>query len=269
AGDICNNALTLPQKAEGRMRYHNFVEASGFVPAVAEERFRRSVALFNQYEEYCPGANSIVPHAPYSVSAALWEQIIRFPGNRLLTIHNQESLSENELFMQGGGEFLRLYEMLGMDISFFRPSGKSSLQTYLPGFLPEQSLLLVHNVYTTREDVRFARETGIDTWWCLCPNANLYITGHLPDMAMLVQEKQRMVLGTDSLASNHQLSILAEMQAIRRHIPSVTDDQLFGWATLNGARALQLDAALGSFDRGKQPGVVLSSTDLASAQRLL
>ena len=41
-GDICNNTLTIPQKTKGRLRYHNFIEASGFPPAVAEKRFQRS-----------------------------------------------------------------------------------------------------------------------------------------------------------------------------------------------------------------------------------
>jgi cytosine/adenosine deaminase-related metal-dependent hydrolase len=46
-GDICNNTLTLAQKRKGRLYYHNFIEASGFVPAIAEQRFARSLDFFN------------------------------------------------------------------------------------------------------------------------------------------------------------------------------------------------------------------------------
>lgn len=268
-GDICNNADTLSQKSGGKLRYHNFIEVSGFNPAVAEERFRQAEALYSLYMDGGAGPASIVPHAPYSVSGELWEKIVHFPGNRLLTIHNQESLPETELFRRGSGEFLRLYQHMGLDISFFAPSGKSSLQTYLPRFRPQQSLILVHNVYTTGEDVLFAMNAGHRIGWCLCPNANLYITEQLPDVPMLMQQEQPIVLGTDSLASNTGLSILAEMRTIRQHFPAVTDEQLFGWATLNGARALQMDAELGSFEAGKQPGLVLSSADLATAKRLV
>lgn len=268
-GDICNNTLSLPQKIKGNIRYHNFIEASGFEPALARQRFQQAVDIYREYAAQYPAASSLVPHAPYSVSEELWQKIIHFPGNGLMTIHNQESLPENELFLYRQGEFLTLYERMNMDTSFFRSSGKSSLQTYLPKFLPHQTLILVHNVHTAWEDVLFAVHTGRTIRWCLCPNANLYITGLLPDVELLIKEDQPIVLGTDSLASNHQLSILAEMQTIRQHFPSVSGEQLFGWATINGAKALQLDAALGSFEKGKQPGVALSNNELSSVQRLL
>jgi len=271
-GDICNNSLTLTQKIKGRLRYHNFIEASGFLPSLANERFRRAVDIFNNYASNpsIPAAsNSIVPHAPYSVSEELWQQIVDFPGNQLMTIHNQESMAEDELFLYRQGEFLDLYRNMNIDISFFQSSGKSSLQTYLSKFLPQQSLILVHNVHTTANDLLFARNTGHTIAWCLCPNANLYITGQLPDIPLLIKENCTIVLGTDSLASNHQLSILAEMQTIRRHFPDIPVEQLLAWATLNGAKALQMDTLLGSFEKGKQPGVTLLSSDLAASRKLI
>ncbi len=38
-GDICNTAITIGQKAQKRLRYHNFIEVAGFVPASAKDRF--------------------------------------------------------------------------------------------------------------------------------------------------------------------------------------------------------------------------------------
>jgi cytosine/adenosine deaminase-related metal-dependent hydrolase len=66
------------------------------------------------------------------------------------------------------------------------------------------------------------------------------------------------VVGTDSLASNHQLDILEELKTIQ-----LTNNLIFPlstllkWATINGARALKLDSLIGSFEKGKKPGVVL------------
>jgi cytosine/adenosine deaminase-related metal-dependent hydrolase len=65
------------------------------------------------------------------------------------------------------------------------------------------------------------------------------------------------VLGTDSLASNHQLSILEEIKTIQSNFPAIETATLLKWATSNGAKALQLDSMLGSFEKGKKPGVVL------------
>jgi len=77
------------------------------------------------------------------------------------------------------------------------------------------------------------------------------------------------VLGTDSLASNHRLSILEEIKTLRRAFPRIGISEMLRWATYNGAKALQLDSVLGSFEKGKQPGVILIEKDGATVRRLL
>jgi len=271
-GDICNNTLTLPQKNRGRIYYHNFIEASGFNPHIADLRFERSLEFFREYAKHYSlpvESNSIVPHAPYSVANELWEKIIRFPGNHLMTIHNQETLAEDELFLGGTGDFLRLYEKMGIDISFFKPTAKSSLQSYLLKFIKNQSVILVHNVHTTEPDLLFAKETGKKLVWCFCPNANLYISGQLPAVDLFIKHDCEIVLGTDSLASNDQLSILEEIKTLRNHFPGITANQVLSWATINGAKALQMENLLGSFEKGKRPGVILCDDQLSRANRLL
>jgi cytosine/adenosine deaminase-related metal-dependent hydrolase len=266
-GDICNNVLTVPQKRKKRLHYHSFIEASGFNPQIATQRFERSREFFNEYSSIVP--SSIVPHAPYSVAEELWEKIVHFPANHLMTIHNQETIAENEWFINKEGAFIDFYEKMKIDTSFFRASGKSSLQSYLLKFLKNQPLILVHNVHTSEEDLQFARTSGRDLTWCFCPNANLYIGGQLPAIDLFIKHECRISLGTDSLASNHQLSILEEIKTIHRHFPSITQEQLLRWATSNGAKALQMDDLLGSFEQGKQPGVILCKNDLSSSERLL
>ncbi|HET6996768.1 MAG TPA: amidohydrolase family protein [Chitinophagaceae bacterium] len=269
-GDICNNTLTLPQKTKGNIRYHNFIEASGFNPEIAAARFERSLSFYNEYTQHLPAqSSSIVPHAPYSVADELWELIIHFPGNRLMTMHNQETIAENEWFIDKKGDFVDFYKKMNIDTSFFLPSGKSSLQSCLLKFLKNQPLILVHNVHTTEEDLLFSRASGREISWCFCPNANRYIGGQLPAIDLFIDHGSEIVLGTDSLASNHQLSILEEIRTIRRYFPGIAIDQVLRWATLNGARALQMDKLLGSFEAGKQPGVLLCENDLSSVRRLL
>lgn len=271
-GDICNNALTIQQKLKGRIWYHNFIEASGFTPAIAQQRFDRSKAFFAAFGQLYSipvESNSIVPHAPYSVSNELWEMIIHFPGNHLMTIHNQETAAEDELFRFKKGEFLGLYDKMKMDASFFEAPGKSSLQTCLPKFLPNQSVILVHNVYTSEEDIVVPQNSGRSIHWCLCPNANWYISRKMPPLDLFIKHNLPIVLGTDSLASNHQLSILDEIRTIRQHYPKIETAQLLKWGTSNGAKALQVDALLGSFGKNKKPGVLLLDTDLTTVKRLI
>jgi cytosine/adenosine deaminase-related metal-dependent hydrolase len=74
---------------------------------------------------------------------------------------------------------------------------------------------------------------------------------------MLMKHTDDIVLGTDSLASNDQLSILEEIKTLQNNFKELDLVTLLKWATSNGARALQRDERLGSFDKGKQPGVLL------------
>ncbi|MEP7237885.1 MAG: amidohydrolase family protein, partial [Ferruginibacter sp.] len=92
---------------------------------------------------------------------------------------------------------------------------------------------------------------------CLCPNANLYISNILPDVKMLMQHTDNIVLGTDSLASNDQLSILEEIKTLQNNFEALNLETLLKWATSNGAQALQMHDRLGSFEKGKQPGLIL------------
>jgi len=249
-GDICNTADTLEQKRKGRLRYHNFIETIGFVEGAARMRFDHGLRVLEEL-----GGGSIVPHAPYSVSPALFRLIAGHAKGGILTIHNQEDEGENEFLLTGKGEFLRLYAALGLDVSFFKGTGKRSLESWLGYFDPGQPVIAVHNVTTNEEDWRMA--AGRALTFCLCPNANLYISGELPDVEGLVRSGHPVVVGTDSLASNHGLSLLEELKTLEQAFPALRVEQLLQWATLNGARALGMEAGLGSFAPGKQPGVVL------------
>lgn len=257
-GDICNTADTLEAKQKGRLQYHNFIETIGFTEQGAQTRFNAGKAVFELFETVFPGMNSIVPHAPYSVSPALFGLIAGHAAGRPLTMHNQESEAENTFFLTGKGDFLRLYDLLGVDVSFFKGTGKRSLESCLPCFRQDQTMILVHNVATNMEDLRVAARAGSPcVYFCLCPNANRYIGGQLPDVDLLIRQGCRIVIGTDSLASNRELSILGELRTLQTAFPALDTPALLRWATSNGAEALRLGDKLGSFAPGKKPGIIL------------
>jgi cytosine/adenosine deaminase-related metal-dependent hydrolase len=253
-GDISNQAISATIKNNSKLYYHTFVEAMGFNPAQVETIMNKAKETQQSFK---PLKASIVPHAPYSVSDPLFAAISALANDQanLISMHNQETPAEDAFFMNKTGAFLELYKMLGLNLDAFQPTGKSSLQTTLPK-LPKTKTLLVHNTQTTKAEVDFAMEQHPDLYWCLCPNANLYIENTLPDVTMLAAAKLKITLGTDSLASNHQLSILDEMRVLQKH-KNVPFQDLLGWATINGAEYLGIEGAFGSFDVGKKPGVLL------------
>jgi len=257
-GDICNGTATLTPKQGAPIYYHSFVETMGFAPGAAQSRLDYSLSVLEQFRSLNDEmhACSVVPHAPYSVSKALFSLLSVMPDNTPISIHNQETAAENQLYKDKTGAFLDFYQHFGMDASAFIATGGTSLPAWLPYFqhLP---VILVHNTFSTREDVQFTKLHAPQAYWCLCPQANLYIENRLPDIPLLRSEGCTITLGTDSLASNHQLSIWEEIQAIRAHFPEIPLEEILQWATLNGAKALGITERYGSFEKGRQPGVIV------------
>jgi cytosine/adenosine deaminase-related metal-dependent hydrolase len=258
-GDICNNLLTLPQKLKHRLAYYNFIEASGWLPDVAGPRFSRSKFFYEKFAKHFD--TSIVPHAPYSVSDELWKLITPFYKNKVVSIHNQETFFEDELFLEGTGDFVRMYELMKIDNSHHLPAKKSSLQTYFSKLTEAAAIILVHNTFTKQEDLDFIKlETKnykLPTYFCICINANQYIEKAIPPVDMLMKNNCTIVLGTDSIASNYSLSLLDEMKSIQKYFSDIPLDTMLQWSTINGAKALQMDDTFGSFEKGKKPGVNL------------
>ena len=275
-GDICNNTLTIPQKKKQCLHYYNFIEASGWLPSVTETRFERARQLYDQFlTANAPLSTtkcSIVPHAPYSVSDNLWQAIQPYFENKTVTIHNQETAFEDEFFTHGTGDFTRMYELMKIDNSHHRPTKRSSLRSYFDKLLIAKNIILVHNTFTKEEDIHYACQlptANCQPYFCLCINANQYIEDAVPPIELFRQNNCNIVLGTDSLASNRSLSIADEIRTIRKHFPSIALEEILGWATLNGARALDMDNTLGSLEKGKKPGIVHFNENLSFIERLL
>ena len=122
---------------------------------------------------------------------------------------------------------------------------------------PNQRTLFVHNTLTTVDDIKAAQTWSNQVYWATCPRANMYIENRLPNYQHFIDEKALVTIGTDSLTSNWQLSIVAEMKAIAKYQSYVPLDTLLKWATLNGAEALGFEKDLGSLEVGKRPGLNL------------
>lgn len=280
-GDICNTADSILIKEKSKIYWHNFIEVSGFVDAAAEKRLSDAKDVYEKFQvSSFKFQISLSPHAPYSVSKTLFQLLNDATAQQLITIHNQECAAEDELYKNKIGGFLNLYKNFGIDISNFQPTAKSSLQSWFPYFTNHQSIILVHNTFSRQEDIDLVKEqqalTGKQHSFCLCANANLYIENKMPPIDMLRKNECNIIIGTDSYASNWQLNILEEIKTIQRETASTIPlQEVLQWATLNGAKALQVQDKFGSFEKGKQPGVVLIDaientrvTNNSSAKRL-
>jgi len=257
-GDISNSSITAKIKLTSKIYYHTFVEVFSFLPERAEETFEKALVLT---EEFKPQSVSVTPHAPYSVSKELFRLIKNYSDHHvnILSIHNQECDDENKFYRYKLGGFVGLYKHFNIDISFFKPQARNSLQSIIPLLTSNQPVLMVHNTCTNLKDIYFIKRFDKKVNWCFCPNANLFIENKLPKIDLFLNQGANITLGTDSLASNNKLCILNEMRTIQQHFPSLDISHLIKWATLNGAKFLGIDDEKGSIEVGKTPGLNLIS----------
>jgi len=234
-GDISNNMYTLEIKRNSRIWYHTFIELFGLDGNRAQEITAK--AQLAKQEFFLAGMSvSVAPHAIYSISPALWDELHKSYSSmppQVISIHHQESSGEKADHIPAG------YQMA-------RCLGQAS------------RCLLVHNTFSLKDDLfGYASDPG-RFYFVLCPRSNMFIQDRLPDLQVfsLPEFSRNVCLGTDSLASNTSLSILEEMKTIHQHAPELPLDTLVRWATLNGASALGKDG-FGSFEKGMTPGVNL------------
>ncbi|RIJ49871.1 amidohydrolase [Maribellus luteus] len=270
-GDVSNSGTSIPVKQNSKITYHTFVEAFGFHPSRAERAFDLAVQARNEFNRSGLPA-SIVPHSPYSVSELLFRKIQAeaVQNGGILSIHNQESQAEEQFFNEGTGAIAEhLQQNIGLDLSQWQAGRGTSLNCAME-FLPaKNTLLLVHNTFTSENDLQDLelQRSMENTFLVLCPGSNLYIENALPPVELFRKYGLNICLGTDSLASNSVLSILKEMTTLQQHFPEIQLEELISWACVNGAKALHISDTFGSFDTGKKPGVnLLTGVQLKNLQ---
>ncbi|MBT8219969.1 MAG: amidohydrolase family protein [Bacteroidia bacterium] len=257
-GDISNTTDTFELKTKGNLRYYTFVEHFDFL------QHDNAQAVLDQYDKIFqalspPTGNrkAKVPHAPYTVSSELFKLL--YPeddANLTISIHNQEMIPENQLFESKTGELTYFYRNFGIPLDNFQSTGKTSIHWALPRMNPKMRTILVHNTICSAEDIAYAHSWSDQVYWATCPNANLYIENRLPNYKLFIEASAKMTIGTDSLTSNWQLSILEEMKTILKYASYLSFENVLKWSTINGARALGFENELGSIEVDKRPGLV-------------
>jgi cytosine/adenosine deaminase-related metal-dependent hydrolase len=265
-GDISNTTDSFAVKNDARFSFYTFVELFDlFQPHNIQKESEKAHQVLAAAQSVGHPFNRahVSPHAPYSVSPQLFEEIRSINGSHqdvTVSIHNQETPAENEFLETGTGRLLDFYNNIGLPLAHFKPTAKRAIHYATEHLDPNQRTLFVHNTTSGLEDIRAAQAWSSNTYWATCPNANLYIENRLPDYQAFRTTGARVCIGTDSLASNWQLSILDELKTIHRYQSALPFQETIIWATAHGAQALGMFDRLGSIEPNKQPGLVWLST---------
>src|ERR1041385_2263887 len=198
----------------------------------------------------------VSPHAPYTVSAKLYEAVNWYAqqDNLRLATHIAESEDEGMFVRRGAGHFAERWTERGIPLT----SGGCSPLAYIDGFgLLRPETLLVHAIDLEDTDFDVLRDKQPAVVHCPKSNAKL---GH--GIARLSEIRATGVaigLGTDSVASNNVVDMFEEMRAaIYLQRGGALDAQTaFRMATLGGAECLGLSKDLGSLDVGKRADFVV------------
>jgi len=252
-GDICNGDSTLKAKQQHpELWYRNFCEVFSLNPADAEAALLRGIALAEKFDQR---AHPTL-HAPYSMSPPLRDLVSQqvVAQQVPLSLHFLESKEERQLFASLEGPLMDLFRGWGLT---FSPHKYNSVVDYVLEVLPKEvNTLLVHCTELKEEELERIVAGWPRVYFALCPLANDYIHGTVPPAQMMLAAKDRVCLGTDSLAGNHQLDMLAEMRHLQT-VQSIPTETLLQWATLNGARALDLPVESFTLQVGAKPKLIV------------
>lgn len=249
--DVSNTDISLDVKLKSELFYHTYVELFGRDKSISKEKTEEGKRIKSLFDLHQLSA-SITPHAPYSLSEELWNF---FQGaNENISVHNQESKDELDLFATGTGPFASYYspEQLEQLMKY-----RSSLLFLIEQLNHSKKILFVHNVYTNKADLDVLKASGLNYFFSFCPKSNLRIENKLPDFPLFFDQDDKLTIGTDSLASNDELSMIQELLAIQQAYPEIPLEKLVKWSTINGARFMDIEHVLGSFEKGKKPGINL------------
>jgi cytosine/adenosine deaminase-related metal-dependent hydrolase len=250
-GDISAGGASQPILANAPLRSVVFYEILGLTKERAEQSLATARAWLATHAATNRCRPALSPHAPYSVRSELFAQaaLLARDPKRPLAVHLAESREELELLHHRRGPFVSFLKDLGVWDAEGLASSPAFIMKVCNQCIPK---LFVHGNYLA-PSARIPRNSSI----IYCPRTHSAF-GHTPHpFRDFLARGIRVALGTDSLASNPDLSILAEIRYLHRRYPDVPGEVLLRMATLSGAEALGWADETGSLEAGKSADLVV------------
>jgi cytosine/adenosine deaminase-related metal-dependent hydrolase len=267
--DTCSSGVVMQAMRELGVRGIMYQEVFGPDPSQAEIAMRD---LGTAVDKLQPEQTELVslgvsPHAPYTVSDALYDQTARFANTRQLPLamHIAESEPEYDIVASGRGDFADRWQRRGIRAARRARSPIALLEQH--GLL-ERGPLLIHCVRVDDHDIETMARHRCAVAHCPASNAKF---GHgIAPLLPLIHAGIRVGIGSDSVASNNRMDVLDEARlavlihraATRRH-DAFGAHQALELATIGGARALRLESRIGSLDVGKDADLAAFRIDIA------
>ncbi|MEX2155406.1 MAG: amidohydrolase family protein [Gemmatimonadales bacterium] len=185
----------------------------------------------------------VSPHAPYTVSAPLYEAVAEYARRERLpvAVHIAESKEETQFVRDGTGPFTEALRARGIPVEAHHVS---PVQYVVQRGVITEGTLCIHCVQLDQDDVQALARRGAAIAHCPRSNA-VHRHGRAP-LKVFREEGITVGLGTDSVVSVGELDLWAEAEAA-----GLSGDEALRALTFDGARALGLDSEIGSLEVGK------------------
>lgn len=267
--DTCYSEAVMKAMRELGVRGVVYQEVFGPDPARASESMRdleeRITKLAAEQTDLV--RLGVSPHAPYTVSDPLYEAATTFAHRRglPLAMHVAESEAEHGCVVEGSGEFSDGLRKRGIASA---PRARSPIALLEERGALDQGALLIHCVRVDDADIAVMARHGCAVAHCPASNAKF---GHgIAPILPMIEAGVTVGIGSDSVASNNRMDLLDEARlAVLIHRATTRRHDAFGaeealeLATLGGARALGLQARIGSLEVGKDADLAAFRTDTA------
>lgn len=208
----------------------------------SDEYLAKGIELHDQLRSNSLISTAFAPHAPYTVSDAPLKRIATYAEELDIPIH------------------IHLHEIADEVEQAIAQSGKRPISRLNELGLISPRLLAVHMTQLTKDEIQLIAEAGAHVLHC--PESNLKLASGFCPTYELQQAGINVALGTDGAASNNDLDMIAEMhtaallaKAVANNASAIPAEEALRMATINGARALGLDAEIGSLEIGKSADI--------------
>jgi cytosine/adenosine deaminase-related metal-dependent hydrolase len=267
--DTCSSGVAMQAMREAGVRGVMYQEVFGPDPSQATIAMReledRVEALGREQTELV--SLGVSPHAPYTVSDPLYDAAAKFAHARKLPLamHIAESQPEFDIVARGTGDFAERWQSRGIPVS---PRARSPIALLEARGALDRGALLIHCVRVDGDDIAIIARRSCSVAHCPASNAKF---GHgIAPLLPLLAAGINVGIGSDSVASNNRMDILDEARlsvlihraATRRHDAFGAHEAL-QLATIGGARALGVEARVGSLEVGKDADLAAFNTDSA------
>ncbi|MBI2071600.1 MAG: amidohydrolase family protein [Gemmatimonadetes bacterium] len=198
-------------------------------------------------------AIGVSPHAPYTVSRALYRRVVEYARSEGLALagHIAESPAETDFVSAGRGPFAEAWRRRGIPLD---PPVATPVRLLEELGVLGPDFLAIHAVQADERDADALARAGSAV--VVCPRSNAHHGHGAPPLSRYLERGLRLALGTDSVASVDTLDLLAEAREAR-WLAGLSAEAALHLATLGGAAALGQEAAIGSLEPGKWADLVL------------